>query len=65
MRFAERIVLLHRGKLAMDGSPRQTVTAETIRRIFEIETEIQFTENGTPFLLPQTMQRLTLPPGPR
>lgn len=61
MRFAERIVLLHQGKLAMDGSPRQTVTAETIRRIFEIETEIQFTENGTPFLLPQTMQRLALP----
>jgi iron complex transport system ATP-binding protein len=58
MRFADRIVLLHRGSLAIDGGPRDTMTAEIIRRIFEVDATIQYTDNGTPFLLPQTMRPL-------
>ncbi|MBR1124055.1 heme ABC transporter ATP-binding protein [Bradyrhizobium lablabi] len=56
MRFADRIVLLHRGKLAVDGDRRKTITAETIRRIFEVEVEISQTGDGVPYLLPQTMR---------
>ena len=37
MRFADRIVLLHRGKLAVDGGRTEAITAETIRRIFEVD----------------------------
>jgi heme transport system ATP-binding protein len=60
MRFADRIVLLHRGKLAVDGGRTEAITAETIRRIFEVDVTIDYTENGIPFLLPQTMR----PAGP-
>lgn len=56
MRFADRIVLLHRGRLAIDGGRTEAVTAEMIRRIFEIEVTIQHTADGVPFLLPQTMR---------
>jgi iron complex transport system ATP-binding protein len=56
MRFADRIVLLHRGKLAVDGGRTDAITAETIRRIFEVDVTIDYTENGIPFLLPQTMR---------
>jgi ABC-type hemin transport system ATPase subunit len=31
MRFADRVVLLHRGKLAVDGGRTEAITAETIR----------------------------------
>jgi iron complex transport system ATP-binding protein len=58
MRFADRIILLHRGSLAIDGGPRDTMTAEIIRRIFEVDATIQYTDDGTPFLLPQTMRPL-------
>jgi iron complex transport system ATP-binding protein len=58
MRFADRIILLHRGSLAIDGGPRDTMTAELIRRIFEVDATIQYTDDGTPFLLPQTMRPL-------
>jgi len=58
MRFADRVVLLHRGALAADGSPRETIAADMIRRVFEVDATIHFTESGVPFLLPQTMQRL-------
>jgi iron complex transport system ATP-binding protein len=60
MRFADRIVLLHRGRLAVDGGRTEAITAETIRRIFEVDVTIDYTENGIPFLLPQTMR----PAGP-
>ena len=60
MRFADRIVLLHRGKLAVDGGRTEAITAETIRRIFEVDVRIDYTDQGVPFLLPQTMR----PAGP-
>ena len=56
MRFADRIVLLHRGKLAVDGGRADAITAETIRRIFEVDVTIDYTDDGVPFLLPQTMR---------
>ena len=58
MRFADRIILLHHGRLAIDGGPRETVTPEIIERIFGVEATIQYTDNGIPFLLPQTMRQL-------
>ena len=60
MRFADRIVLLHRGRLAVDGGRAEAITAETIRRIFEVDVTIDYTDQGVPFLLPQTMR----PAGP-
>jgi iron complex transport system ATP-binding protein len=56
MRFAERIVLLHEGKLAIDGISTEAITTETIRRIFEVDVTIDYTDGGVPFLLPQTMR---------
>ncbi|ANW04197.1 heme ABC transporter ATP-binding protein [Bradyrhizobium icense] len=56
MRFADRIVLLHRGRLAVDGGRTDAITTETIRRIFEVDVRIDYTEQGVPFLLPQTMR---------
>jgi iron complex transport system ATP-binding protein len=56
MRFADRIVLLHRGKLAVDGGRSEAITTDTIRRIFEVDVTIGYTETGVPFLLPQTMR---------
>jgi iron complex transport system ATP-binding protein len=61
MRFADRIVLLHHGKLAIDGGRAEAITAETIRRIFEVDVTIDYTDRGVPFLLPQTMQPVAAP----
>jgi iron complex transport system ATP-binding protein len=58
MRFADRIILLHQGRLAIDGGPRETMTAEVIKRTFEVDVTIQYTDSGIPFLLPQTMRQL-------
>jgi iron complex transport system ATP-binding protein len=60
MRFADRIVLLHRGRLVGDGDCMQTMTAETIRRIFEVDVAVDYTDRGVPFILPQSM-RLVAP----
>jgi iron complex transport system ATP-binding protein len=56
MRFADRVLLLHRGRLAIDGDRAAAMTAETIRQIFEIDAVIAHTDQGVPFLLPQTMR---------
>ena len=56
MRFADRIVLLHRGRLAAIGDRRTTITSERIRELFEVDVAIRHTDDGVPYLLPQTMQ---------
>jgi iron complex transport system ATP-binding protein len=56
MRFADRILLLHRGRLAIDGDRAKTMTTEIIRSIFEVDVAIDYTDRGVPFLLPQTMR---------
>jgi iron complex transport system ATP-binding protein len=60
MRFADRILLLHRGRLAIDGDRAAAMRPETIRRIFEIDAAIAHTDEGVPFLLPQTMRPITM-----
>jgi iron complex transport system ATP-binding protein len=56
MRFADRIALLHRGRLAAIGDRRSTITSERIRELFEVDVAIRHTDDGVPYLLPQTMQ---------
>lgn len=56
MRFADRILLLHRGRLAVDGDRAAAMQADTLRKIFEIDATIDYTGGGVPFLLPQTMR---------
>ncbi|MES1149044.1 MAG: heme ABC transporter ATP-binding protein, partial [Bradyrhizobium guangdongense] len=50
MRFADRILLLHKGWLAADGDRRDTITADAIRRIFEVDVAIRHTDDGVPYL---------------
>lgn len=58
VRFADRIVVLHDGKLAADGRPDQTITSDLVRRVFEIDVPVRRTDDGTPYVLPQMMQRI-------
>lgn len=55
MRFADRVVVLHRGRLAGDGERVETMSADTIREIFEVEATVDYTDEGVPFVLPQAM----------
>lgn len=56
VRFADRIIVMHHGRVAEDGAMRSTLDPEIMRRIFDVETSIHTLPDGTPFLLPQTMR---------
>jgi iron complex transport system ATP-binding protein len=58
VRFADRIVMLHHGRVATTGSPAATITSDLVRRVFEIEVAVAHTEDGMPFVLPQAMRRI-------
>ena len=55
VRFADRIVVLHRGAKVADDVPANTVTDELIRTVFEIDVRVQRHSDGTPLVLPQLM----------
>jgi iron complex transport system ATP-binding protein len=60
-RFAERMVVLHEGRIAADGTPADVLTADLLREVFHIEALILRDEAATPpqivplrYLRPQT-----------
>ncbi len=63
MRFADRIALLHRGRLAAIGDRRTAITQDRVRELFEVDVEVRHTDDGVPYLLPQTMTPVA--PAPR
>jgi iron complex transport system ATP-binding protein len=48
-RFASRIVALHRGRVAADGAPKDTLTPELVRSVFGVEARITHA-NGASFV---------------
>ena len=58
VRFASRIIVIHRGAVAADGRPAQTITDGLIRKVFEVCVDIQHHGDGSPVLLPQAMKSI-------
>lgn len=61
IRFADRIIVMNSGNIAADGSPRQVITRDLLRRVFQIEVEIAQYADQTPYLLPQSMRPAHFP----
>jgi iron complex transport system ATP-binding protein len=47
-RFADRIVLLHHGRMVADGPPAVVLTPESIASVFGVDAEILTTAQGLP-----------------
>jgi len=53
--FADRIHVMHRGKLAAAGAPRDVLSDELISRVFECDLKVGvLPAAGAPFVLPQS-----------
>ena len=53
--FADRIFVMHRGRLAAAGSPQEVLNDDLISRVFECRLKVgALPANGMPFILPQS-----------
>lgn len=59
IRFADRIVVMCDGAIAAEGTPQETITSDVLRRVFHIDVTVAQSENGMPYLLPQSMRQIT------
>ena len=60
--FANRIVVLDRGRVAGDGAPGETVTDDMLAKVFRVGAAVgRVPPAGVPFVLPHGM---TVPTGP-
>jgi len=51
--FAQRIVMMHGGRIAADGPVSTTITDEMLKRVFGVSNAVSRTpSSGTPFVLP-------------
>ncbi len=58
VRFADRIVVMRKGRIHADGTPVDTITGSMLREVFGITVIVQHTADGVPFLLSQMMQQV-------
>lgn len=59
IRFADRIIVMCNGSVAAEGTPKQTITNDVLRRVFQIDAAVAQSDNGDPYLLPQAIQAKT------
>ncbi len=52
--FADRVFVMHRGRLAARGSPRDVLNDELISEVFECRLKVGVAPAGMPFVLPQS-----------
>jgi iron complex transport system ATP-binding protein len=64
IRFADRIIVMCDGAVAAEGTPRETITSDILRRVFHIDVPVANSEHGIPYLLPQAMRAARDPPFP-
>ena len=57
-RFANRVIVLHRGRVVANGASADILTAATLRQVFEIDVEIGRGNDGAPHISPQTMRAI-------
>ena len=56
--FADRIIVLHGGRIAAAGRPHDTITEATLARVFGVAASVGHAPPpGMPFVLPQTITR--------
>ncbi|MCS6953724.1 MAG: ABC transporter ATP-binding protein [Bryobacterales bacterium] len=51
LRFADRLVVLDRGRCVHDGSPREGVPDPVLTSVFQVRTEIGRAGSGTPYVI--------------
>lgn len=53
--FADKIAMMHRGRLEFDGSPAEVLTDNKVSQVFECDLRVGVTPRaGSPFVLPQS-----------
>lgn len=56
--FARRIIALHNGRIARDGTPETTITDDMLAEVFKVSGAANRTPAGLPFVLPHEAARL-------
>jgi cobalamin transport system ATP-binding protein len=51
--YFDRIAFLRDGRIVADGSPRTTITADTIQRVFDADVQVDVDADGIPAIRPR------------
>jgi len=53
IRFADRLLVLHQGRVAAAGAPAEVVTRDMLRAVFDLDLALDMLPPGIPAVLPQ------------
>lgn len=51
--FCDEIILMKDGMIFAKGTPKEIYTKENMKKVYNLECEVFFTEEGTPYIIPK------------
>lgn len=51
--FCDEIVMLKDGKVFCQGTPKETLTKENLKAVYDLESQVCYTEEGMPYIIPK------------
>ena len=51
-RYADRVIMMHEGRIFAVGPPEEVLTPENIREVYGVEAEVLCGKDGKPLILP-------------
>lgn len=55
--YADRLALLHEGRLVAEGSPADVLRAEILSEFYGVSVRVHYEDDGTPIVIPHRSQR--------
>ncbi len=53
--FADKVLVMHKGRAAVSGTPAEVLTDDVLERVFEVPLRVGALPGGTPFVLPHSV----------
>ncbi len=54
--FADNVLVMHKGRGAVAGTPQEVLTDDTLERVFHVSLKVGALPGGMPFVLPQSVR---------
>lgn len=51
--FCDEIVMLKDGKVFCQGTPKETLTKENLKAVYDLESQVCYAEEGIPYIIPK------------
>ena len=55
--FCDELIMLKKGKVCCKGTPQKVLTKENLKKVYDIDCTVSFTDEGVPYVIPKIRKK--------